>query len=188
MKLVPAGPAHVGASATDELRGPTDRPEAQVDLPRYCIDQFEFPNRPGQHPRLLVTADEAEAACRQEGKRLCTEDEWEKACRGPKDWRFPYGPGPDPDACNTQDRSGAPRALTVAGTFAACKSGFGAFDLSGNAGELTATPFQAGSADRVVKGGTALKPAADGRCASRGKLGARAKGINVGFRCCGAAR
>ena len=148
------------------------------------MDMYEWPNKPGKLPKLGVPFAEAEASCKADGKRLCAEDEWEKACRGPQDLRFPYGANFDPDACNTQDKGNAPRRVTVVGAFGRCKSGYGVFDLSGNVAEWTASAFEAASAEKAVKGGSATRPSFDDRCSSRRRVDPSKRDINVGFRCC----
>ena len=184
MKLIPGGPAHVGTDASDDLRNFGDRPAATVEVKAFCVDVFEYPNKPGQLPKIAAAFGEADAACQREGKRLCTEDEWEKSCRGPQNLRFPYGPNFDPDACNTQDKATNPRKITVVGIYGSCKSGYGVFDLSGNAAEWTTSAFEAGAAEKAVKGGSATRPGFDDRCSSRRRLAAGAHDVNVGFRCC----
>ena len=184
MKLIPGGPAQVGTDASDDLRNFGDRPPATVDVKAFCIDSFEYPNKPGQLPKIAAAFSEAEASCKKDGKRLCTEDEWEKTCRGPQNLRFPYGPNFDPDACNTQDKGTNPRKITVVGIFGTCRSGYGVFDLSGNAAEWTASPFEGGAPERAVKGGSASRPGFDDRCSSRRRLAPGAHDVNVGFRCC----
>jgi eukaryotic-like serine/threonine-protein kinase len=188
MKLIPGGAARVGTEPSDDLRNFGDRGPATVSLRPFCIDQFEFPGRPGQLPKVAAAYAEAEAACRDAGRRLCTEDEWEKSCRGPQDLRFPYGAEFDARACNTQDQNGNPRKLTAVGIFGTCKSGYGVFDLSGNAAEWTASSFQPGAAEKTVKGGSASRPGFDDRCSSRRPLAAGAHDLSVGFRCCADAK
>lgn len=51
-------------------------------LVEACIDLFEYPNREGAFPAVMVTVPEARAACASEGKRLCRDAEWTLACRG----------------------------------------------------------------------------------------------------------
>jgi formylglycine-generating enzyme required for sulfatase activity len=154
----------------------------------YCIDDYEFPNQPGKLPKVAAGYTEAEAQCKNAGKRLCSEDEWEKACKGPTGLRFPYGKDFDADACNTQDKKDAARQTTVAGAFTRCKSGYGVWDLSGNAAEWTSSAFEPGGGEKAVKGGHAARPGFDDRCASRRKLAPAAHDVRVGFRCCADAR
>jgi serine/threonine protein kinase len=188
MKLIPGGVAHVGTDAADDLRNFGDRSASTVDLKAFCIDLFEYPNKPGQLPKLAAAFSEADASCKREGKRLCSEDEWEKSCRGPQNLRFPYGPNFDADLCNTQDKNTNPRKVTVVGIFGGCKSGYGVFDLSGNAAEWTASSFEGGGADKAVKGGSATRPGFDDRCSSRRRVAPGAHDVNVGFRCCSEAK
>jgi formylglycine-generating enzyme required for sulfatase activity len=188
MIKVLAGPAALGSDAADDLRNFGDRPLSTVSLQPYCIDLYEFPNQPGRLPKVAAAFSEAESLCRNSGKRLCSEDEWEKACKGPQQTRFPYGQSFDADACNTQDKSDNPRQTTVAGAFTRCRSGYGLWDMSGNAAEWTATAFDAAGPEKVVKGGHAARPSFDDRCASRRKLAPTVHDVKVGFRCCADAR
>ena len=188
MVKVPGGPASVGSDASDDLRNFGDRTAGKVELKPYCIDQYEFPNQPGKLPRVAAPFAEAEALCKNSGKRLCSEDEWESACRGPQNLRFPYGTRFDPDACNTTDAKDNPRQTGVSGAFPKCRSGYNVFDLSGNAAEWTASAFDGQGADKAVKGGHAARPSFDDRCASRRKMAAGARAVTVGFRCCADAR
>ena len=188
MVKVPGGTAAVGSDASDDLRNFGDRTASKVELKPYCIDQYEFPNQPGKLPRVAAPFAEAEASCRNSGKRLCSEDEWEAACRGPQNLRFPYGTRYDPDACNTPDAKDNPRQTGVAGAFSKCRSGYNVFDLSGNAAEWTASPFDGQGDEKAVKGGHAARPSFDDRCASRRKVALGARSVTVGFRCCADAR
>ena len=188
MQKIPGGKAFIGSDPKDDLRNFGDRNLASVELPAFCIDQYEFPNRAGSFPRVASAFAEADALCGKEGKRLCSEDEWEKACKGPGDLRFPYGPQFDAEACNTQDKSDNPRQVGPIGAFRRCRSAFGVFDLSGNVAEWTSGTFEAGAPDKVVKGGNASRPAFDDRCASRRKAKPGLHDIKVGFRCCGEVR
>lgn len=188
MVKVPGGTAAVGSDASDDLRNFGDRTAIKVELKPYCIDQYEFPNQPGKLPRVAAPFAEAEASCRNSGKRLCSEDEWEAACRGPQNLRFPYGTRYDPDACNTTDAKDNPRQTGVAGAFSMCRSGYNVFDLSGNAAEWTASPFDGQGDEKAVKGGHAARPSFDDRCASRRKMALAARSVTVGFRCCADAR
>ena len=188
MVKVPGGTAAVGSDASDDLRNFGDRTASKVELKPYCIDQYEFPNQPGKLPRVAAPFAEAEASCRNSGKRLCSEDEWEAACRGPQNLRFPYGTRYDPDACNTTDAKDNPRQTGVSGAFSKCRSGYNVFDLSGNAAEWTASAFDGQGDEKAVKGGHAARPSFDDRCASRRKMALGARSVTVGFRCCADAR
>jgi formylglycine-generating enzyme required for sulfatase activity len=84
----------------------------------------------------------------EEGKRLCTFQEWEKACRGPEGHNWPYGSKYKSGMCNTgritekhtsEDQS---RNLAPSGKYKKCKSGYGVYDMSGNAEEWVEVDFQ----------------------------------------------
>jgi sulfatase modifying factor 1 len=62
--------------------------------PAWQLDQEIEPRaevRAGEIPNGYVSADLAERACRNAGKRLCRASEWVTACRGEQDRDFPYG-------------------------------------------------------------------------------------------------
>ena len=48
-------------------------------------------SRKGAYPQAYISRNEAEAACKEAGKRLCTDNEWITACKGPKRHDVPYG-------------------------------------------------------------------------------------------------
>jgi sulfatase modifying factor 1 len=56
--------------------------------------------RAGAVPNGYVSADLADRACHNAGKRLCQEQEWVMACRGEQNRQFPYGEGYVQGACN----------------------------------------------------------------------------------------
>ena len=60
----------------DPLAGETEN-DAKV-----CIDRFEFPGIPCEHPLVYESAREAAELCAAIGKRLCDAHEWEGACAG----------------------------------------------------------------------------------------------------------
>lgn len=122
---------------------------------RFCIDRYEYPNREGGHPPVMVDWYDAQATCQSEGKRLCWESEWVTACEGPEKLPFPYGLRRDPSACNIDNnwrdpsleaiyskdpKVSGPELLMLdqsvpSGAKAACKSGYGVHDLTGNVDE-----------------------------------------------------
>ncbi|NUP12032.1 MAG: SUMF1/EgtB/PvdO family nonheme iron enzyme [Polyangiaceae bacterium] len=169
---------------------------------RYCIDTYEYPNRKGVLPAVLVSFDEAERSCAAEDKRLCTVREWSLACEG--EAIFPYAVGLErtASACNWDAASEAAvaptRGSTVAGAFAlidkrlpsgekeACTSPFGVRDLAGNVAEWTYEPVNSKTTDpfaSVVAGGAWGK----GPAACRSLDDAHPpphRAAAVGFRCC----
>ena len=147
--------------------------KAKVDA--YCIDRYEFPG-PGKLPRTGVSWFQAKALCEARGRRLCTAVEWERACKGPRSYRYPYGNTFKANKCATEDSNEEPRAVVKGGAFKGCRSGYGAFDLSGNVAEWTA--------EKVLKGGSSKKPDYAVRCAHRAKKSPGSSDPFVGFRCC----
>ncbi|MFP2900704.1 SUMF1/EgtB/PvdO family nonheme iron enzyme, partial [Corallococcus sp. 4LFB] len=185
MRLVSGGSFKKGASPEDlQASGSTD--EMRMDsvmVDSFCVDEFEFPNQAGRKPRVNMTWLDAKSSCEGIGKRLCSEDEWEKACKGPGNARFSSGGEQAQTACNTGTTGGAARALAPSGAHQACRSGYGAADLSGNAAEWTASNYP-DTEDRLIKGGAFNTPGDTARCAARRRGAVSLKAPDVGFRCC----
>ncbi len=49
---------------------------------KVCVDEYEFPDVPCEHPVVWVSSREAQEICAAVGKRLCDAHEWEGACAG----------------------------------------------------------------------------------------------------------
>jgi hypothetical protein len=171
----------------------------------FCIDRFEYPNVLGQNPMIVVTFHEAEALCKNDGKRLCDENEWTFACEGEEGRPYPYGYTRDTTAC-VMDRSWRPfkeGALSPrdgeqakdevdrlwqgepSGSRAGCKSPFGVYDMTGNVDEWTRSVNPTGFRS-VLKGGYW------GPVRARCRPSTRAHNEDFvayqqSFRCCGAA-
>ncbi len=126
--------------------------EGRVAERRFCMDRYEFPNQRGALPVVMVSWFEAEATCRELGKRLCTESEWNFACEGEERLPYPYGYDRDAQRCNIDRKYRFPdfaafdsdRAVAeeVAGLDQrvlsgelSCVSPFGVHDLTGNVDE-----------------------------------------------------
>lgn len=139
---------------------------------RYCIDRFEFPNRKGENPIILVSWHEANALCQGQKKRLCTENEWTFACEGEEAQPYPYGYVRDADACLvdkrwrqwdgawvSQGRGSDAAKLELdrlwqavpSGSRPRCKSPFGVYDMTGNIDEWTRSSY--GGQPAILKGG-----------------------------------
>jgi hypothetical protein len=119
---------------------------------RFCIDEYEYPNRKGAHPPWMVSWYDAQATCETTGKRLCFESEWVSACEGPDKTPFPYGYARDNSKCNIDNTwikpdlgelyGRGPEARlkelsrldqsVPSGALPGCVSGFGVHDLTGN--------------------------------------------------------
>jgi sulfatase modifying factor 1 len=133
--------------------------EAKGDpaLAKFCIDVFEFPNKPCVLPLVWMSPTQADEICKADGKRLCDQDEWALACRGDpaggKDRIYAYGNALDLTTCNTnKSRIGrkVPCAFTSmtdiwstcttdtepTGAYPKCRSRFGVFDQHGNVAEI----------------------------------------------------
>jgi sulfatase modifying factor 1 len=91
--------------ARERLAGKTaeGRTLAVPEPPSWQLEQQVEPRavvRPGVVPNGYVSAELAERACRNAGKRLCTEQEWVTACRGEHGWHYPYGDSYVHGLCN----------------------------------------------------------------------------------------
>jgi len=137
----------------------------------FCIDRFEYPNRKGEYPVVLVNHYEAGLLCGAQQKRLCGEDEWTFACEGEEAQPYPNGYTRDPESCvvdhparrydmaalSLRTEAKAMRELDrlwqgqPSGQRPACKSPFGVYDMTGNIDEW-AKSSQPGRAS-VLKGG-----------------------------------
>lgn len=184
MKLVSGGAFKRGVAKDEPDTMPDDQPLESVQVPSFCIDEYEFPNQPGGLPTVGVNWDEAKQACLSEGKRLCTEEQWEKACKGPGNARFPYGKDFDASLCNTEDTQGRDRPPAKMGSFLQCRSAYGVSDLSGNVAEWTASDFGGGVPSKTQKGGAYDRPGYAVRCSARMKGVPTERKPTVGFRCC----
>ena len=138
-------------------------------------------SRPGVMPWNQVSYAQAEAACAARGKRLCTDDEWSAACGGEVGMTYPYGASYDAGVCNTE--SGSP---TPTGSFPACVTAQGLFDMSGNLAEWTdcADPNDCNIV-RGLYGGSYL----DSfelllSCGFRNNASPQTANGPIGFRCC----
>ncbi len=157
-------------------------------------------------PQGYISGDEAETACRNAGKRLCTSEEWLRACQGPKGLTWPYGSSWQAGACN-DDYAGShpvvdyfgtssgvwdsehmndpginqqPGTVAPGGTFTACRSAEGAYDLHGNLHEWVA------DADGTFRGGFYADASINGAgCTYRTTAHSRSyHDYSTGFRCC----
>jgi formylglycine-generating enzyme required for sulfatase activity len=177
--------------------------EPRATVIRTCMDQYEWPNRAGEEPVVMLRFIEAEALCVRAKKRLCSEFEWEMACEGPSTNPFPYGFRNDPNACNTgkpyksisEKRLSSERADVRAaetkrlwqgapsGSFPACVSFYGIADLVGNVEEWVTTSRPEWPHPSSLKGGFWSKPWAGCR-GTNDSHGPMFRFYEIGFRCC----
>jgi hypothetical protein len=180
---------------------PTSECHGKTAKKHFCIDQFEYPNTPGEKPVVMTTWIQAESTCSKEGKRLCNETEWTLACEGQEHLPYPYGYARNSDACNIDKphpdvdekalANPSKRDAEVArldqrdasGSREACVSPYGVYDMTGNVDEWVVNesgkPFKSG-----LKGGY-WGPVRD-RC--RPMTTAHNEEFSfyqIGFRCCG---
>lgn len=174
----------------------------------YCMDRFEYPNRPGELPRVLTSWLEARELCAAAGKRLCDEDEFNFACEGPDMLPYATGYHRDPEACNIDRPYRQPNhsrrmktydhcpvdtwcAAELArldqrhriGERVTCVSWSGVVDLNGNVNEWVVRPGQRPPNRSGLKGGW-WGPVRN-RC--RPTVGFHKEndyGYEAGFRCC----
>ena len=169
----------------------------------FCIDKFEYPNKPGENPVVMKTWYDARDACAANGKRLCGDSEWTLACEGSERLPYPYGYDRNSEACNIDKPhpdvnekalgSNDPKVRDAeakrlwqgepSGSRNSCVSPYGVMDMTGNVDEWvvneSGVPYKSG-----LKGGY-WGPVRD-RC--RPETTVHAEGFSfyqIGFRCCG---
>jgi formylglycine-generating enzyme len=186
----------------------TTKPECKA--PRvaldFCIDEYEYPNRSGAKPPVMLNFFEASNLCAAEHKRLCYEREWVTACEGPEEKPFPYGYMRSSKQCNFDNRWVDPHLSRVysedpdiqrtelerldrsmpSGQMPGCVSDYGVHDLTGNVAEWTLADHDRPRARAKF---SALKGGAWGhvRNACRPVTTSHAPDFRyyfIGFRCC----
>jgi hypothetical protein len=173
---------------------------------RYCMDRYEWPNKKGELPSLLVSWGDAKKLCEEKGKRLCMEAEFNFACEGEAMLPYTYGYTRDATACNI-DKEYRKREKSLkkyercmqkpeckaelerldqrlpTGSLPRCVSPFGVYDLNGNINEWVERPKQKYPNRSGLKGG--WWGPVRGRC--RPTVGFHKEddyGYEEGFRCC----
>jgi formylglycine-generating enzyme len=172
----------------------------------FCMDRYEWPNKKGELPALLISWTDAKKECEKIGKRLCTEDEYNFACEGEAMLPYTYGYVRDPSKCSIDKKyrkrerklykyekcmkhpackkelEKLDQRLPV-GSLPACVSPFGVYDLNGNINEWVFRPKEKPPNRSGLKGG--WWGPVRGRC--RPTVGFHKEGdygYEEGFRCC----
>lgn len=138
----------------------------------FCMDRYEYPNRAGAYPAVMVSWYQARQVCESIGKRLCTGSEWTFACEGENMNPYPYGDHlhRNSSVCNIDHQTRVPDRARLAnpatsideatrlyeavpsGSMPLCVSDFGVHDMTGNVDEWvvneSGVPYQSG-----LKGG-----------------------------------
>jgi hypothetical protein len=173
---------------------------------RFCIDRYEYPNKKGTRPRVMIDFPQAQQLCADQGKRICTETEWTTACEGPSYKPYPYGYNRDPKICNGDQQYGFPdlkKAFSKdpkiyapelarlyvgvpSGSQPQCVSDYGVYDMPGNADELASSETfdKRSEFDSVTTGGPWLEGV---RNQCRPKIYTHNEGFAyyyLSFRCC----
>ena len=155
------------------------------------------------NPAVCVDECDAEAFCVWAGKRLCHGDwssagiddpklsEWFAACSTDGMNDYPYGDEHEAGVCNDSKRPASGCAtgnceLTEAGTLTACKTSYGAFDLTGNAAEwVDECDSTIGEDDQCrSRGGGVDNDPGSAICRVVGNRARSFTGHSLGFRCC----
>ncbi len=196
MRLVPAG---------EFLYGPDNQHRS---LPAFYMDKYEVTTKlyaqlmdatkrkqpeywsevhlisDADRPVIGVTWEDADAYCRQYGKRLPTEQEWEKAARGTDGRKYPWG-NEEPTIRHANygkccDWKGYAPLATVE-SYEAGKSPYGIYNMAGNVWEWTSSNYVL--LTKVVRGSSWVLTAVDLRSAYRSDRNPSKKGDDTGFRC-----
>jgi len=223
MIVIPAGDFIRGTN--DRLAD--EGPEHVVHLDEYFIDKFEVtnlqykryiddvgrrapehfderqvPEGKADHPVTFVSWKNAQTYCQWAGKRLPTDQEWEKAARGLDARTFPWGNEFEMHNANTPVRwetLGEEGDTSPVGAFAAGKSPYGLYDVSGNVWEWTDAWYMAypnnmrqtenyGKKYRTLKGGSwwdcsFYKCGISAPVYNRSFFNPKVKNSSFGFRC-----
>ena len=122
---------------------------------KFCIDQYEWPNRKNNFPSYGLSYLKAKKIVEASGKRLCTSKEWEAACLGPNNHKYYYGDVFIEGRCNDDAKNYIPvrwelmenlpvweqyiKTLfkgNTSGHRAQCTNEYNTFDMLGNLAEL----------------------------------------------------
>lgn len=164
--------------ASDNVCGKNAYP-VPVGGKTVCVDAYEYPNKPDELPKDMVSQEEAVALCANEGKHLCSIDEWQAACRGKDNYKYSYGDTYRQNKCNTNTK-----AAKRGGRKEQCRSWWGMYDMNGNLWEWTSTASKDHPNMYLVAGG-AWNTNNGSKCTeSKFSFYPQNQYPSVGFRCC----
>ncbi len=117
----------------------------------FCMDDAEWPNKPGEKPTVFIDYFQAQKMCASVGKRVCTSAEFTLACEGPEQLPTATGWKIDGSVCNVDKEWRDWHRVNLAtkegfakidqsepvGSRATCVSPYGVRDLTGNVDEWT---------------------------------------------------
>lgn len=109
----------------------------------------------GVVPSRWMFWDQADYACRNNGKRLCWSSEWTAACKQASNSTYPYGTDYQATICNGHDYSSSSDSVLSTGSATYCVNNLGdgkVFDLSGNLWEWVKDGSDS-SPTRYLRGG-----------------------------------
>ncbi|BDC49167.1 hypothetical protein F183_A14830 [Bryobacterales bacterium F-183] len=161
-----------------------------------------FPDDFPGNPVTNVSAVEAAAYCKWAGKRLPTADEWTLAAGGKDGRRYPWGNEEDPARANTSDNPDMKKHhLIAADSLRDGASPHGVLHMAGNAAEWVGDPHNPSTLAvrdfanllkpaptlteewHIIRGGSYLRPLAEGAITVWIPAPARWIADDVGFRC-----
>ncbi len=185
-----------------------DRTEVSNRRYRRCVEAgrctppadrvaFDDPDLASE-PVVDVTWTQARVYARWSGRRLPSEAEWERAARGKRtDGRFPWGNYRMRERANLEGTAGRDVFAALAPEASFPWTGWGLYDLAGNAWEWCQDTYHAnlisgprdgsawvtGGEGRVLRGGSWRTPVDEARVSARWSQDPLVTADDIGFRC-----